>query len=99
MWEAFSTFRNFVTPAVTFIGTRVQNVWNFVQPYFASTGKCLATEGGAVVGLMTLSMISGGLSPGVENRALRIALIAASILCGVVGIMVYIHMLDRITLL
>ncbi len=81
----FTAVRDFATPAVNFIATRVQNIWDFIQPYLASAAKFLTSRLGVSLELLGLSIIPLKLAGTVENKILSVALLAAGILIAGAG--------------
>jgi len=94
--DPFGTISDFVMPAVTFITNKVQDVWNAVQPYFASTGRFLKSDLGISLALLTLSIVSCALSTRMQGTALSVAFLATGILSFAATIMTYIHMIDML---
>ena len=77
--------RDFVTPPLKFVAERIQNIWNFFEPYLASAGKFLTSKLGISLELLCLSIIPLQLSRTVDNKILSIALLAAGVLIAGAG--------------
>lgn len=81
----FIAVRDFATPAVKFLAARVQNIWDFIQPYLATAGQFLTSKLGVSLELLGLSIIPLKLAGTVENKILSVALLAAGILIAGAG--------------
>ena len=81
----FIAVRDFVTPSLQFLANRIQNIWSFLQPYFASAAQFLTSKLGISIELLGLSILPLQLSRSVEDKLMSTALLTLGIFMAAAG--------------
>jgi hypothetical protein len=81
----FIAVRDFVTPPLQFLANKIQNIWSFLQPYFASAAKFMTSKLGISIELLALSILPLQLSRSVDDKLISTALLTLGVFMAAAG--------------